>query len=81
VNQTFDRWLVKFAVLGVLVAALGLSACGRKAGLDPPPATSAVSADDAAGPVRADLGTDAEGKPVAPRTSQRKSFFLDWLLD
>jgi predicted small lipoprotein YifL len=82
VNRAFDRALVRFAILGALVAALGLSACGRKAGLDPPPATAAaVPAEDAAAPPPDMLGTDSEGRPVAAASSQRKHFFLDWLLD
>jgi predicted small lipoprotein YifL len=82
VNRAFDRALVRFAILGALVAALGLSACGRKAGLDPPPATAAaVPAEDAAAPAPDMLGTDSEGRPVAAASSQRKHFFLDWLLD
>lgn len=80
-NRTFDRALVRFAVVGALVAALGLAACGRKAGLDPPPAASAVPSGQTAAPSGDMLGTDSEGKPVAAATSQRKHFFLDWLLD
>ena len=81
VNRTFDRALVRFAVVGALVAALGLAACGRKAGLDPPPAAAAVPAAETAAPSPDMLGADSEGKPVAAATSQRKSFFLDWLLN
>ena len=85
VNRTFDRALVRFAVVGALVAALGLAACGRKAGLDPPPAAAAVPAAvpaaETAAPVHVGPGTEQESQPVAAATSQRKSFFLDWLLD
>jgi predicted small lipoprotein YifL len=81
VNRTFDRSLVRLAVLGALVAALGLSACGRKAGLDPPPATAAAVPAEEAAPARDMFGTDAQPKPVAAATVQRKHFFLDWLLD
>jgi predicted small lipoprotein YifL len=81
VSRKFDRALVRFAVAGALVAALGLTACGRKAGLDPPPAAAAVPAGEAAAPAPDMLGADSEGRPVAAATSQRKHFFLDWLLD
>jgi predicted small lipoprotein YifL len=81
VNRTFDRALVRFAVVGALVVALGLAACGRKAGLDPPPAAAAVPAGETAAPANAAAGTGPDGQPIAAATSQRKSFFLDWLLD
>ena len=35
-----DQWLVRLATVGVLAAALGLSACGRKSPLDPPPSAA-----------------------------------------
>jgi predicted small lipoprotein YifL len=83
VNLTLHRSLTRLAMLGALVAALGLSACGRKAGLDPPPATAAaVPAEETAVGQRPEaLGTDSQGKPVAAATAQRKRFFLDFLLD
>jgi predicted small lipoprotein YifL len=82
VNRTFDRALVRFAVVGALVAALGLSACGRKAGLDPPPAAAAVPVAQTATPVHVGPGADRDSEPVAAApTSQKKSFFLDWLLN
>jgi predicted small lipoprotein YifL len=88
VSRKFDRALVRFAVAGALVAALGLAGCGRKAGLDAPPSAAAVPTEAPAGspsagtePSRNILGTDNEERPVAAATSQRKNFFLDWLLD
>jgi predicted small lipoprotein YifL len=86
VSRTFDRALVRFAVIGALAAALGLAACGRKAGLDPPPAVTAVPvtaapAGDASAPAHVGPGEDQDIQPVAAATSQRKSFFLDWLLN
>jgi predicted small lipoprotein YifL len=78
VTSRSNRRLARIAAIGALVAALGLAGCGRKAGLDPPPA-AAVSGPGDAGIV---LGPD--GKPVAPPSGgggQRKSFFLDWLID
>jgi len=68
--------------MGVLVAALGLAGCGRKGGLDLPPAaaTSDATAMPAAGAKQGPaLGPD--GKPIAPATGPRKPIFLDWLVD
>ena len=125
-GQLFAR----LSVVVALIAAFSASGCGRKAGLDPPPA-SAVSdpiagsapqsgaplgLDDMAlqsgAPVRPDrtpppppgptlpppqagltympetappppagpsFGPD--GKPVPPKTAEKKWFFLDWLVD
>lgn len=88
VNRRFEPTLVRCAVVGALVAALGLAGCGRKAGLDAPPSAAAVPTEVPAGspsagtePSRNILGTDNEERPVAAATSQRKNFFLDWLLN
>ena len=70
---------MRLAVVGALVAALGLGACGRKAGLDPPPATAAVP--DGTIVVPATAGVDSDGKPIAPATGPKRRIFLDWLLD
>ena len=78
VTSRSNRRLARIAAIGALVAALGLAGCGRKAGLDPPPA-AAVS-----GPADAGIVLGPDGKPVAPAAGgggQRKSFFLDWLID
>jgi predicted small lipoprotein YifL len=79
VNQSFERSLLRFAVLGALVAALGLAACGRKAGLDPPPA-AAVAVEGTATPVGVQPGSGPDGQPIAPTGTNRR-IFLDWLLD
>jgi hypothetical protein len=85
--------LARIAAIGVLVGALGLAGCGRKAGLDPPPGASLVEHKaGAADPVREERrtaevrsqpkeGIDRNGKPVAPRQGEHKPFFLDWLVD
>jgi predicted small lipoprotein YifL len=36
-----DRTFYRLALIGVLAAALGLAACGRKGPLDPPPSAAA----------------------------------------
>jgi predicted small lipoprotein YifL len=77
-----DLRLVRIAAIGALVAAaLGLAGCGRKAGLDPPPATLAdqgAAVQPGAGP---DIGPD--GRPIAPAPlpPPRRSTPIDWLLN
>jgi predicted small lipoprotein YifL len=69
-----------------LVAALPLSACGRKGPLDPPPGGMALDSRAATTPVsrqglRQDQPEfDAEGRPVAPIGPKRR-IPADWLLD
>ncbi len=61
-----DRRIISRAlVAGMIVLAVGLSGCGRKANLDPPP-TPAVTTQ----------GGPAQPAPAKPD----KPFFLDWLL-
>jgi predicted small lipoprotein YifL len=71
---------MRIAAIGALAAALGLAGCGRKAGLDPPPA-AAVS--QSAPEARPDAGTGLgpDNKPVAPASGPKKSFILDVLVD
>ena len=61
--------LLRIALIGALVASLGLAACGRKGPLDPPPGASL--AGDQATPVDARRDSRApilgpDGKPIAP---------------
>jgi predicted small lipoprotein YifL len=79
VRQTSNAALARIAVVGALVAALGLAGCGRKSGLDPPP-SAAVPQQAAGAQPGAEPGVDADGKPVAG-PGRRRSFFLDWLID
>ena len=58
---TFGR----FIILGILVAGLGLSACGRKGPLEPPPGDVADAPDHA---------------PEKPEPEEKKSFLLDFLI-
>ncbi len=67
------RGFLRLAAIGAILAALGLSACGRKGPLDPPP--SAVNDPDLTTTTRVGPG----GLPV-PR-GQDKSIPLDVLLD
>ncbi len=61
------RIITRVLVAGMVVLAIGLTGCGRKATLDPPP-TPAVT-DHAGGP-----------PAMAPEKKPHKPFFLDWLL-
>jgi len=86
VIQSSNRALARVAVVGALIAALGLAGCGRKSGLDLPP-SAAVSDPSVAGdpkpasdPKQASvIGPD--GKPVAPKTGPNRPTVLDWLLE
>ena len=64
--------VLRVAVLAALLAP-GLSACGRKGPLDPPPASLA-------GQQPSTLEIDAEGRPIAP-PGEKKRLPIDWLLD
>jgi predicted small lipoprotein YifL len=78
-----DRPLARLALIAALAASLGLTACGRKGPLDPPPAASltgeqTVTTGDAPGTSRAILGPD--GKPIAPGATNKR-IPLDVLLN
>jgi Prokaryotic lipoprotein-attachment site len=74
-----NRRLARIALLGALVAALGLAGCGRKAGLDPPPGASIV--DPGAPPPDAAAAVGPDGKPMAPTQAPRRSTPIDFLID
>lgn len=64
---TERRIVFRVAVAAVMVAALGLSACGRKGALEPPPGSAVTQTTD--------------GKPANPGPQRpQRSFFLDGLL-
>ncbi len=81
----------RLALIGALAAALGLTGCGRKGPLDPPPSALAAPSEQAA-PAEASpnpLARSApkkleafgpDGRPVAP-PGPKKPLPLDWLLD
>jgi len=76
-NSLSDPRLVRIAVIGALVAALGLAGCGRKGGLDPPPG-AAAAADQAAPP-----GTAPPSSPDAlppPTQPLPRGTPIDWLI-
>ena len=84
------RW-GRLAAVGVLVAALGLSACGRKGPLDPPPsaqgpaqqyAEPAPAGTAGLAPADGQVGVGRDGKAIAPPPSkQRQPFILDGLVE
>ena len=75
--QTFNAMLARIAVVGALVAALGLAGCGRKTGLDPAPSAAVPQQTAGAQP---GAEPDPDAKPVAA-PGRRKHIFLDWLID
>jgi predicted small lipoprotein YifL len=64
------RILSRALIAGVLVAAVGLTACGRKGPLEPPPTASVAPADP----------TDPNTPPDSGAGKPDKPFFLDFLL-
>ena len=68
--------LLRLATIGVLAISFALTACGRKGPLDAPPSASAQSQQR----TQAELLEDEYGNPLPPK-GQKKSFFLDWLLN
>jgi predicted small lipoprotein YifL len=77
VIQSSNRALARMAVVSALIAALGVAGCGRKSGLDLPPA-AAVS--DPADP-RQSAYVGPDGKPAAPKGGPNRPTILDWLVD
>jgi predicted small lipoprotein YifL len=64
------RILSRALISAILVAAVGLSACGRKGPLEPPPTASLAPADP----------TDPNAPPDTGAGKPDKPFFLDFLL-
>jgi hypothetical protein len=72
--------LAKIAVVGALVAALALTGCGRKTGLDAPPTVATPQQNAAGQPEHEAIGPD--GKAVAsPPIQQKRVPWLDWLIN
>ena len=87
--------LLRLAAIGVLVASLGLAACGRKGPLDPPPGASLEGVPQAQNPdlmssngaapsggeiVDGRPGVGPDGQPLAPKGPQKR-ILLDGLLN
>ena len=73
-----DPRLVRIAVIGALVAALGLACCGRKGGLDPPP--GATAAADQSAPPGAAPPASPDALPPSTQPLPRRTP-IDWLID
>ena len=63
-----------------LIAALALSGCGRKGGLDAPPGASIVNQPVPAQP-GAEVTPDGQPTQIAQPAPPRSRTFLDWLID
>jgi len=81
VNPICHRQLLRLALIGAIAASLGLTACGRKGPLDPPPAAS-LAGDQAApaGKIKYAPVLGPDGKPIAP-AGPNKRIPLDVLLN
>ena len=90
-----DRPFLRLALIGALVASLGLAACGRKGPLDLPPGASAASEPQAAKPglmsgvsplggspssASSSSTVGPDGRPMAPK-GEKKYIPLDVLLN
>jgi predicted small lipoprotein YifL len=80
VIQSSNRALARMAVISALIATLGLAGCGRKSGLDLPPAAAVSDPGPAADPRQAS-GIGPDGKPVAPKSGPNRPTILDWLVE
>jgi predicted small lipoprotein YifL len=81
-NLLDDRRVLRLAAIGALVAALSLAGCGRKSGLDLPPAAAVPVQPDTA-TVEGEPAPDPDARPVAanPNGQKRRIPILDWLID
>ena len=94
VKKSVDRWS-RLALAAAIMAALGLAACGRKGGLDPPPSAGLTAPQSSASrpslgeettngftPPADDRARTASAAPAAANASPppKKTFFLDFLL-
>lgn len=77
-SSMLDPRLVRIAVIGALVAALGLAGCGRKGGLDPPP--GATAAADQSAPPGATPPASPDALPPSTQPLPRRTP-IDWLID
>lgn len=85
-----ERAFLRLALVGALVASLGLAACGRKGPLDPPPSASAADAP-AEQPKQSSLNpitmspmgspNQGGGNMLETPKGEKKRIFLDNLLN
>jgi predicted small lipoprotein YifL len=78
------RAIHRLAVIGALIAALGISACGRKGALEPPPAAAIEPDSNTAAVIEPDLygpaATTRSGLTRPPRGPDKR-LPIDILLD
>ncbi len=79
-SRLCDRPILRLAMIGALAAALGLTACGRKGPLDPPPGASLAGNQGAANNSGGPPVLDRQGRPTAP-PGPNKRIPLDVLLN
>jgi predicted small lipoprotein YifL len=80
VNLDYGRLLLRLALIGALVAPLGLTACGRKGPLDPPPSATLAGNKVPNKNSNGDQILDTHGRPHAPAGPDKK-IPLDVLLN
>ncbi|HET9247145.1 MAG TPA: lipoprotein [Xanthobacteraceae bacterium] len=78
-SSSSDLRLARIAAIGALVAALGLTGCGRKGGLDPPPGATAADTSVSRPDLEPAIGPD--GKVIAAPQGPKRSTPIDWLLN
>lgn len=71
--------LLRIAAVAALAGAVGLSGCGRKSGLDAPPA--AAIGDQTLLPSEPQPGVGPDAGAVAPAQGPKRRTPLDWLID
>jgi predicted small lipoprotein YifL len=73
----------RMAVLAVALAAVGLSGCGRKSGLDPPPTASLTDpkAPPPSTPPNGQFLLGQQAPPPPPPPAPPKRFLLDFMLN
>ena len=83
--MTAMRFQARLAVLGLIVLALGLSACGRKGPLDAPPGAGIAGEQPAAQPTGpgAIFGAPAPAEDAPPEATKgpKRRIILDGLLN
>src|SRR5262249_45103930 len=92
VKKSVERWS-RVALAAAMMAALGLAACGRKGGLDPPPSAGLTTPqpytsrpslgeenDAQAAPPADERTRTANAAPAPTAPPPPKTFFLDFLL-
>jgi predicted small lipoprotein YifL len=80
------RPVSSLALIAALLLALGVAACGRKGGLDPPPAASAAPPasepeNRSIGAVLAPSGDRGSSRDLPPPPSPKRDLLIDFLLN